>query len=192
MNMRNCEPKWKVAAALMLLTFSTLMTVAGQTVSPTPLISRQRVNLNFILGSVEIPTGFKGYMTANWNDAWAGYIEDKDSTWKIGWAAGLIQYISETRKKELVWQKEETTESNTTKLSLFRNKDGDTLVAKIGWLEFDVAIKNKDDEDLFMSVVRSFKKKDARPVGLYRKGFKTKIIIVNDVAAENPNRNLAI
>lgn len=147
-----------IAITSLWIALSTVTLACGQVDSSTTSLSKKRFNIAYHLGTVELAKGFKGYITANWIDAWAGYIEDERQELRIGWAAGLIQYVSETRKKEMVWQKEETTRDASIKLSLFRNKSGDTLVARIGWLEFAALVNNKQDEETFMSVVRSFQK----------------------------------
>ncbi|HMJ08291.1 MAG TPA: hypothetical protein VK468_04760 [Pyrinomonadaceae bacterium] len=156
--MKNYRAILRFTGAISVICTAYAAVAFGQTVSTTSSPSRQRINLYHHLGSVELPEGFKGYVTANWIDAWAGYIESKDASFKVGWAAGMIQHVSEKRKKDVVWQREITSKDLSFKLSLLRNNKGDTMVARIGWLEFDSSIRSKKDEELFMSVIRSFQK----------------------------------
>lgn len=136
--------------------------VAGQ--STQPLAQKEtRVNLNYHLGSVVVSSGFKGEVTANWTDAWAGYFQSGTPSIRIGWRAGTIQRVRDNRKAAvIVWEKTEKTSENSIQLTLLRDKDGDILVAKIGDLDFDVLVQNETHEDIFMSLVRSYQKERCR------------------------------
>lgn len=142
----------------MTLSFVVVDSVLGQQADSPAAANKNRVNLTFHLGSVELPDGFSGYMGANWIDAWAGMINSSDGKIKIGWQAGLIEYVGVTRAKEIVWRRDDTSQEFPIHWMRLRNKHGDTLVAKIGWLEFSSDLSSKEDEDTFISIVRSFNK----------------------------------
>lgn len=159
--MGNDLSRWPIVTTTLTFLFFFVASSAtlGQATSRTATPSKKRVNLYYHLGSIEFPADFKGFVTANWIDAWAGYVENKDGSFRIGWAAGTIQFTSETRKKDIVWREEERTPDFLIKWMKLQNKSGDTLIARIDWLEFDASIRNKADEELFKSIVRSFQQK---------------------------------
>src|SRR5262249_35999892 len=117
-----------------------------------------RVNLYPHLGSVEVPNKFTGFVTSNWIDAWAGYLESPDQTLRVEWRAGMIGSVLERRKRDIVWTREEEINTLPAKMILLRNKSGDTLVARVGWLEFAALVKKKEDEQIFTAIVRSYQK----------------------------------
>lgn len=117
-----------------------------------------RINIYHHLGSIEVPAGFTGYVGANWIDAWAGAINDPDNGLSIDWRAGIIEYVSEKRKKDFISKEVDSSAGFPVDLSRFRDKRGETLVAKIGWLEFSSSISTEKEKELFLTIVRSFKK----------------------------------
>lgn len=129
-----------------------------------------RVNLYAsILGSMELPDGFCGFVTADYMDAWAGYIENKASGFNLNWRAGLIVYVLESRKKDIEWQREEKQGDITIIRAALKEKDGKTLVTKIGWLEFSSLIRNSEDEKLFAQLVDSYKEEKCKTCRSFRR-----------------------
>jgi hypothetical protein len=145
-------------ALLLILTAAFPTSAQIRNTDPKTAPKTVRVNIHPHLGSVEIPDGFDGYVGANWNDAWAGSLDSSDGRVKITWRAGIIEYVSEKRKEEIIWRDVENTPDFAIQLARLRNVNGDTLVARIGELEFSSPVSTKDNEDLFLSIVRSFRK----------------------------------
>jgi hypothetical protein len=146
-----------IAIALSLVSCSALAS-HGQVASNATSKRNTRINIYYHLGSVELPDGFSGYVGANWTDAWGGFIESPKAALRIQWRAGLIEYVLEKRRNEVVWEKEEKLSGFPIKWASLRNKTGNTLVAKIGWLEFSALVSTKEDEETFLSIIRSYKK----------------------------------
>lgn len=121
-------------------------------------IKKKRVNLYNHLGSVEIPATFTGNVTANWNDAWAGFLRSEDGSFKIGWRAGTIVYVRESRKDEIESIGTELHGGNVYDVAVLTDKAGKTITAKIGWLEFSSVIDTDEKEELFWSVLATFQK----------------------------------
>jgi hypothetical protein len=145
--------------ALAILILAAFGSDAESQVARLPSGKSIRVNLYHHLGSVEIPAGFSGKVDANWIDAWAGTLETQSPRMEIGWRAGTIQYFSEDSelKKRIVWNRLEGTTELPIKLTLFRETGGDLLVARIDQMEFNVKLTGKDDEEIFTSLVRSYR-----------------------------------
>ena len=137
--------------------FATATPAQGTSQPTLASIPQQRVNLyGRLLGSVVLPVGFRGYMTADYDDAWAGYLESTMSGFKMNWRAGLIEYVLEKGKLDIEWQKEEKVGDVLIKRVSLKGKDGKTLVSKIGWMEFSSFIRNSDDETTFDRLVDSY------------------------------------
>jgi len=119
---------------------------------------KRRLNIYHHLGSVEVPDGFTGYVGANWNDAWAGSIDAPSGGISIDWRAGLIEYVVEKRKKDVISQEVDRTAGFPIDFSRLRDTRGNTLVAKIGWLEFSSLVRTEKEEATFLAIVRSFQK----------------------------------
>ncbi|HMM80786.1 MAG TPA: hypothetical protein PKC65_12265 [Pyrinomonadaceae bacterium] len=146
----------RVEIAILLLSFAAFTGFGQQPeAESSDKTLNSRVNIYHHLGSIQLPPDFAGYVGANWTDAWAGSISNGKIA--IEWRAGMIEYVLEKRRKEVVSTNIESFGDFNTEFYRLRNKQGDTLVAKIGWLEFSVPISHKEDEALFMTIVRSFK-----------------------------------
>ncbi|MGQ0541983.1 MAG: hypothetical protein ACT4O9_09060 [Blastocatellia bacterium] len=147
------------------LALIVLSTLAAASLGPAQSVSSSvaankttRVNLYHHLGSIEVPSDFIGFVKANWTDAWGGYVESSDGNFRVTWLAGTIQYVRETRKKDILWTKTEEIGQSTVEVSLLRRKKVETLVAKIGWLELSSTVSSAEDEKLFRSIVASYQK----------------------------------
>jgi hypothetical protein len=110
------------------------------------------------LGSVELPEGYKGYITTSWGDAWLGYIESPESNFKIGWAGGLVESLFEKYKKNLVGTETETTSNYSIKFGLVRDKKEETLIARIGDIQFSAIVKDENDKVIFKEIICSYQK----------------------------------
>jgi hypothetical protein len=147
-----------VIAILLLTSSSSLAQI--NSAEATRRTANKRVNIHGrILGSIELPSGFRGYMTNDYMDAWAGYIESPDTGFKMNWRAGTIVYVLEDRKKDIVWQRNEGTGNDLITRASLKGKVGQqTLVTKIGWLEFSALIRNPADERTFASLIDSYQR----------------------------------
>ena len=121
-------------------------------------LGKRRINIFYHLGSLELPNDFSGEVTADWNDAWAGTVRSKDGTLKIGWRAGTIQYLRETRKNDIESLRTETTGSNVYEVAELKEEVGKTIIAKIDWLEFSCKVDSEAQEDLFWSILATYEK----------------------------------
>ena len=123
------------------------------------------------MGSVELPEGYKGYVTTNWNDAWLGYIESPDGNFNIFWSGGLVESLFEKYKKNLVETETETASNYSINFGLFRDKKEETLVARIGDLQFSAKVKDENDKATFKEIVRSYQKERCETCRSF--GYKT-------------------
>lgn len=161
----------------MFLVFVTFahFSVRGQTLSSANETYKQtpkkRFTIYYHLGSVELPEGYKGYITTNWNDAWLGYIESPKSNFKIGWAGGLVESLFEKYKKNLVDSETETTLTYSIKFGLFRDKKEETLIASIGDIQFSAIVKDENDKTIFKEIIRSYQKERCETCRSF--GYKT-------------------
>lgn len=138
----------------------------GQTVGST----KKRFNLyGKILGSIELPVDYRGYMTADYMDAWAGFIESKSTGFKVDWRAGTIVYVLEKRKNDIEWRKDEKVGEIVITRASLKEKRGKTLVTKIGWMEFSSFIRNEEDERSFASLIGSYQKGSCTPCLPFRR-----------------------
>ena len=126
-----------------------------ETSKETPV---KRFTIFYHLGSVELPDGYQGYVTTSWVDAWLGYIESPDRSFKIGWAGGLVESLFEKYKKGLVETETETTSNYSIKFALIRDKKVETLIASIGDLQFSGVVKDENDRSIFKKIIRSYQK----------------------------------
>ena len=146
---------------ILFFAIGSMPSVAGQTTVPGDQSSRsslkgKRVNLYYHLGSVEVPNGSSGFLTADWNDAWCGYFQMPSDGLRINWCAGLVEKLFEKRKKHFVWIKDESTADLSKKSGLIKEKGKSTIVAAIGDIEFSAAIDSETDQELFFEVIRSY------------------------------------
>ena len=148
-----------VLSLVFLGLFPAIALAQAESVKTPQGTTSKRVNLyGDILGSIELPDGFRGFMTADYMDAWAGHIESPDSGFKLNWRAGTIVYLLEDRKQDIEWQKDEKIGETIIRRASLREKDGKTLVTKIGWVEFSSLIRNAKDEKSFTLLVDSYQK----------------------------------
>ncbi|MEO5858240.1 MAG: hypothetical protein ABIR33_04745 [Pyrinomonadaceae bacterium] len=147
-----------LAIALLMVVVGSSATAFGQTASPPAVNGPKRVNLySHLLGSVELPDGFSGYMTNDWMDAWAGHIESPTG-FKLIWRAGLVTKALEDSKDKIEWIREEKVGDLVIKRASVKEAKGKTLVTSFGWLEFSAPIRNEDDEKTFTLLTESYKK----------------------------------
>jgi hypothetical protein len=146
-----------VLSLTLLGLFSAIASAQAESVKTPRGTTSKRVNLyGDILGSIELPGGFRGFMTADFMDAWAGHIESPDSGFKLNWRAGTIVYLLEDRKKDIEWQRDEKIGETIIRRASLQGKDGKTLVTKIGWIEFSSLIRNSEDEKFFTLLLDSY------------------------------------
>ncbi len=125
---------------------------------PEALIAKKRINLYHHLGSVEIPATFAGEVKANWTDAWAGYLRSEDGSFEIGWRAGTIVYVRESRKDEIDSISTELHGGNVYDVAVLADKARKTISAKLGRLEFSSMIDTEEEEELFWSILATYQK----------------------------------
>lgn len=120
--------------------------------------TKTRNNIYHHLGSVELLDGFRGFVRAKWVDAWAGTIESSDGALTIDWRAGLVEKVQNSRHSDIISSYTEATPIRTIVWSRLRDREKETLVATIGWLEFSVSLSGSKDEEIFRDIVQSFSK----------------------------------
>lgn len=150
-------------AISLLISFFSASLLAQTIPDPTPSPRTKRVNLyGDLLGSIELPEDFSGYLTADYMDAWAGSLISKISGFEIHWRAGTIVYVLDDRKNDIEsYQKERVGDILIERASL-RGKEGKTLVTKIGWLEFSALIRDPGDEKIFAVLTDSYRKEKCK------------------------------
>jgi hypothetical protein len=117
-----------------------------------------RININNLLGSIELPEGYKAFYREGFIDAWWGSIESADGKFKINWAAGTVETLFEKYEQDFEWIKTETVDQNKIEFGLMQDKKNDRMVARTGWLEFNAMTSNEKEQDLFMTIIRSYQK----------------------------------
>lgn len=161
----------------MFLAFTSFanFAVCGQTLPANVETPKQtlkkRFTIYYHLGSVELPEGYKGYLTTSWVDAWLGYIESPEGNLKIGWAGGLVESLFEKYKKDLVETETEITSNYSIKFGLFRDKKEEMLIAVIGDLQFSAMVKDQRDKAIFKEIIRSYQKEKCESCRSF--GYKT-------------------
>lgn len=129
---------------------------------------KTRFNIYYHLGSVELPEGYKGYYTEGFTDAWFGWIESPDKSLKINWAAGIVESLFEKYKSSLVWTKDETNSDYDIKIALINDKKKESLLAKVGDIQFFASINQESDKENFMKIIRSYQKKKCESCRSFR------------------------
>jgi hypothetical protein len=144
-----------------LLFWLSAFAIAQDTPLKNPLETTEnktvRVNLYYHLGSIEVPVGYSGYVKADWNDAWAGYVQLPENGLKIEWRAGLIVRVSDKDKNKFVWTAGLELPNLATKIGIKKGKEN-TIVATIGDLEFSANVKDENEEHLFLEIINTYQK----------------------------------
>lgn len=147
----------------LVATFSIHVSAQGEGSGSPDRSVKKRFNLyGNILGSIELPDGYQGHMTADFMDAWAGQIESEATGFKMDWRAGTIVYVLEKRKNDIEWRKDEKVGDIVVTRASLKEKQGETLVTKIGWMEFSALIRNEEDERVFTFLIDSYRKESCR------------------------------
>ena len=110
------------------------------------------------LGYISLPEGSRVYRDGLHVDVWFGHIELPDGALRIEYTCGMVQTPFDVEKERFVWTKTENLSHTAFKYGLKRGVNGDVMAARIGWLNFTAAIRDDRGRDLFLEIVRSYKK----------------------------------
>ncbi|HEV8591836.1 MAG TPA: hypothetical protein VGQ55_07015, partial [Pyrinomonadaceae bacterium] len=78
---------------------------------------------------------------------------------RIDFSAGLVESVFDIYKKSLVWTKSEDGKEMPVTIGFSRKKTVETLMAKVGWAQFSATIKDESEKQIFLEIVRSYRKK---------------------------------
>ena len=112
-----------------------------------------------IIGYVVLPADYRAYQTSDLRDAWAGYLASPlNETIKIHYAAGLVESPFEYGKKRFVWLKNESVDKALLKYGLLKQEYGGQMAANIGTVNFYANLDSEGERNLFLKIVRSYKR----------------------------------
>ena len=110
----------------------------------------------YFMGYLTLPVGYKAFKTESWIDAWFGYIISPDEKFRINYSAGMVQTPFENGDKGYVWVKREVRGKVVLRYGLRRIASGDHIAATVPGMNFNATVKNANEIDLFLEIVRSY------------------------------------
>ena len=137
----------------------------GQVPNPSPSSQQTKANWTRLdpYGFVDLPDEFKITDRGGSVDWWYGNIKSADGKFVIHFAAGMAGSVFEKNKKYIVWTKEDHTGSLPITTALMRKNKAESLLAKVGWIQFSAPVANDEEKELFMEIVRSYRKTPNKP-----------------------------
>jgi len=132
----------------------------GQVPGPSPSSEQTKTNWARLdpYGFVDLPNDFKITDRGGRIDWWYGNIKSADEKFVIHFAAGMVGSAFEENKKYIVWTKEDKTGSLPIKTALMRKNKVESLLAKVGWIQFSARVATDAERELFIEIVRSYRK----------------------------------
>jgi hypothetical protein len=77
----------------------------------------------------DVPGNYSVVQTSSMSDAWSGYIEPPDHSWRVTWYVGLFEKLLKPMPgRRIVWQREEEFHGKKWPIGLVEDNNGRTLV----------------------------------------------------------------
>ncbi len=105
--------------------------------------------------TILLPENYKAYRTDNLVDAWYGYIESTDHSFRVRYTAGLVQSPFEVDKDRIVWTKALEVDRFRFHYGLKRTAEGNRLIASLNGLYFSTEYRDETDLQRLLDLMRS-------------------------------------
>jgi hypothetical protein len=93
----------------------------------------------------DVPGDYSVVQTSSWRDAWSGYIEPPDHSWRVAWNIGLYEKLLRPAPgRRIVWQREEEFHGKKWPIGLVEDDKVRTLVLGKEELQLSIPADIKD------------------------------------------------
>lgn len=151
-----------IAIVLAAMFLATGLAVAQEKLDDNSTIKQsilgKRVNLGGH-GSIEIPESFRAFCTANWVDAWFGYIRSSEGDFKIEYSFGIVESPFKRRSGEIELMDSESIPEFVSEAGRRWEERGSTIVAEVRRAYFSAQVSDREQEDLFYRILSTFERR---------------------------------
>jgi hypothetical protein len=109
----------------------------------------------------EVPCDYEVVQTDSWRDAWSGYIEPPDHSWRVTWYVGLYEKLLKPKNgRRVVFQRDEQFNGEQWTTGLIEEDKGRSLVLSDGAIQFVVPQETVDASQVLkrIAAMRKFRK----------------------------------
>ncbi len=109
----------------------------------------------------DVPCGYIVVQTSSWIDAWVGYLEPPDHSWRVTWRVGLVEKMLDPKVgRRIVWKHDDKLCGEQWTTGLVEEKEKQMLVMSDGIIELAVRADTINASDVLKRVaaLRIFRK----------------------------------
>jgi hypothetical protein len=144
----------KLLASILLAVANWAIVAVGSECKGTHLVAAG-------LCCFDVPCDYEVVQTSSWRDAWSGYIEPPDHSWRVTWYVGLYEKLLKPKEgKRVVWQRDEHFNSEQWTTGLIEEDRGRSLVLSDGTIQFTIPEETVDAPQVLrrIAAMRKFRK----------------------------------